>query len=659
MVGTAAVLAAAVLAAESAGAQRAATVPAAVAAVPGAVPLWPAAAPGAVGDSAVDRPTVTPFLAPADRATGAAMLVFPGGGYDHLAVDKEGVQVARWLNALGVSAFVVQYRLGPRYRHPAMEQDALRAVRLVRARAAEWGVDARRVGVVGFSAGGHLAATAATRWRAGDARSADAVERQTARPDAMLLAYPVVTLADPLAHRRSRANLLGDRPDPALVRALSLETQVRASTPPAFVVASSDDASVPVGNALLLYQALRQAGVPAELHVYERGRHGFGLAASDPVLSGWTTQAAAWLRARGFAAPDAGVAPTVTDTTAPAAVVDARHAGQEGATVAGARTYRTLNAALADAPGANDRPWLIRVRPGRYREKISVDKPNVWIVGAGRDSTVLTWDDAAGTPRRGGGTLGTRDSWTMRVINSDVRLARLTVENAFDYPGNARKPDTDPTKIAGTQGVALSLTERADRTVLDDVRLSGHQDTFFAQAGRTYVRGGEVRGNVDFIFGAGRVVFDSVDVISLDRGDPRNNGIVVAPSTDLAQPYGFLFVRSRLRKERPAMAAGSVMLGRPWHPSADPRAVGSAVFVDTWMDDHVTAQGWDRMSSTHAATGQRLWFEPSAARFFEVGSTGPGAIASPTRRVLGEGDARTYTVPLVLDGWMPAVGGAR
>jgi pectinesterase len=151
------------------------------------------------------------------------------------------------------------------------------------------------------------------------------------------------------------------------------------------------------------------------------------------------------------------------------------------------------------------------------------------------------------------------------------------------------------------------------------------------------------------------VVFDSCDVVSLDRGDPANNGIVAAPSTDVAQPYGFLFVRSRLLKERPAMAAGSVMLGRPWHPSADPRAVGSAVFVDTWMDDHVAPQGWDRMSSTHAGTGERIWFEPSAARFFEVGSTGPGAVRSPTRRVLGPGDARTYTVPLVLDGWTPTV----
>jgi pectinesterase len=338
---------------------------------------------------------------------------------------------------------------------------------------------------------------------------------------------------------------------------------------------------------------------------------------------------------------------------APAAAVDARHAGPDGAAVAGVPTYRTVNAALAAAPGSNDRPWVVRVRAGRYREKVSVDKPFVWLVGDGRDRTVVTWDDAAGKPARGGGTLGTRESWTVRVTVADVRLSHLTVENAFDFDANERKPDADPTKLRGTQGVALALTERSDRAVLDAVRLYGHQDTFFAQAGRAYVRGSEVAGNVDFIFGAGRVVFDSCDVVSLDRGRPADNGIIAAPSTDVAQGYGFLFVRSRLRKERPAMAARSVMLGRPWHPSADPRAVGSAVFVDTWMDDHVAPQGWDRMSSSHAPGGPRVWFEPSAARFFEYRSTGPGAVASPTRRVLGEGDARTYTPALVLDGWTP------
>lgn len=271
-------------------------------AAPAAIALWAGRAPGAVGDSSVDRPTITPYLAPADRATGAAMVVFPGGGYQHLAVDKEGVQTARWLNSVGVSAFVVQYRLGPRYRHPAMEQDALRAVRLVRARAAEWRVDPARIGVVGFSAGGHMAGTVGTRWTAGDAASADPIDRASARPDLMVLVYPVVTMETPLTHAGSRRNLLGEQPDTALVRQLSLETQVRGDTPPTFLVASTDDRAVPVENSLQLYGALRRARVPVELHVYESGPHGFGPAPADPVLATWTELCAAWLRRHGFAA---------------------------------------------------------------------------------------------------------------------------------------------------------------------------------------------------------------------------------------------------------------------------------------------------------------------------------------------------------------------
>ncbi len=274
------------------------------------VPLWPAGAPGALGSAAEDRPSVTPYLPDAGRATGAAMLVFPGGGYQHLALDHEGAQIARWLNSLGVAAFVVRYRLGPRYHHPAMEQDALRAVRLVRARAAEWRVDARRVGVIGFSAGGHMAATAATRFGSAPAAASDAVDRESARPDVAVLAYPVVTMADPLAHKGSRTNLLGDAPNPELVRALSLETQVTRDTPPTFLVATTDDAVVPVENSLLFYRALHAAGVPVELHVFESGHHGFGLAPGDAVLSGWVPQCAAWLGRHGFlraaAAPAAG-----------------------------------------------------------------------------------------------------------------------------------------------------------------------------------------------------------------------------------------------------------------------------------------------------------------------------------------------------------------
>jgi acetyl esterase/lipase len=227
-------------------------------------------------------------------------VIFPGGGYQHLATDHEGMQVARWLNAAGVTAFVVQYRLGPRYHHPAMLHDAQRAVRLVRARADEWGIDSRRIGVVGFSAGGHMASTAGTHFDAGDPAAPDLVERASSRPDFMVLLYPVITMAEPFAHRGSRRNLLGERPTADLVRSMSNETRVSRATPPTFIVTSTDDRTVPVENSLRFYEALKADSVPVELHVFETGRHGFGLAAVDPVLSVWPRLCEAWMRRRGL-----------------------------------------------------------------------------------------------------------------------------------------------------------------------------------------------------------------------------------------------------------------------------------------------------------------------------------------------------------------------
>jgi acetyl esterase/lipase len=264
------------------------------------IPLWPSGAPGALGSSPDDQPAITPFVAPKAGATGAAMLVFPGGGYEHLAWEKEGTNVARWLNTLGVSAFVVRYRLGPHYHNPTMLGDARRAVRVVRARAHEWGIDSSRIGVMGFSAGGHMASTAATQWTAGDPASADAVERTSSRPDLAVLVYPVITMTAEYAHPGSRRNLIGEQPDDQLVRATSNELRVTHETPPTFIVATSDDATVPVQNSLMFYDALRAAGVPAELHLLETGRHGFGLAQGEPALATWVSACEAWLRRRGW-----------------------------------------------------------------------------------------------------------------------------------------------------------------------------------------------------------------------------------------------------------------------------------------------------------------------------------------------------------------------
>lgn len=267
---------------------------------PAELPLWSAGAPGALGTAPEDQPTITPFLPPADKATGAAVVIFPGGGYQHLATEKEGVVPARWLNGLGVAAFVVRYRLGPRYQHPVMLQDAARAVRTVRARAAVWHVDPSRIGVLGFSAGGHMASTIGTHFDAGDSSSADSIDRVSSRPDLMILLYPVITMSEPYTHHGSRTNLLGATPSPDLVHLMSNETQVTSQTPPAFIVATSDDATVPVENSVMMYQALHAAKVPVELHVFEHGPHGFGLAPGDPVLSSWTTLCERWLRRHGW-----------------------------------------------------------------------------------------------------------------------------------------------------------------------------------------------------------------------------------------------------------------------------------------------------------------------------------------------------------------------
>ena len=334
------------------------------------------------------------------------------------------------------------------------------------------------------------------------------------------------------------------------------------------------------------------------------------------------------------------------------AVVDARHTGAEGARVAGTPTYRTIGAALGAAPGDGHAAFVIFVRDGRYREKLSIQKPNIHLIGESRDGTVLTYDVAAGHISPGGWPYGTRGSWTLHVAAPGFRLERMTVENAFDFMGNAAKPDSDSTKLRGTQAVAVMLDEGSDRAVFRDCRLSGHQDTLFPNAGRSYFQRCEILGSVDFIFGAGRAVFDDCDIVSRDRGSVRNNGYITAPSTRISQPYGFVFVRSRLRKETPGMAPNSVTLGRPWHPSGRPDAIGSAVFIDTWMDDHVGATGWSPMNSTDAA-GRVVEHQPQDARFFEYGSSGPGAVASPSRRVLTPEQAAEYTIARVLGGWDP------
>ena len=272
---------------------------------PSPIILWPNGAPGALGKLDKDIPTLTPFFPRPDKATGAAMVICPGGAYFGLA-NHEGEHYARFLNEQGIAGFVLKYRLGSAgYRHPAMLQDAARAVRIVRASANEWKLDPKRVGIMGSSAGGHLASTLLTHFDSGKADATDPVDRESCRPDVGILCYPVITMRDtPFAHAGSRKNLLGESPAPELLNELSNELHVTKDTPPCFIWHTEEDKGVLVENSLLFAQALRKAGVPFDLHVYEKGPHGLGLGTRDynpAKWLPWTKDCIYWLQAHNFA----------------------------------------------------------------------------------------------------------------------------------------------------------------------------------------------------------------------------------------------------------------------------------------------------------------------------------------------------------------------
>ena len=272
--------------------------------VPGAektVLLWFTGAPGALGEEDTDKPSLTIFI-PAVNPTKTGVVIAPGGSYQHLSMEKEGFAVARWLNERGVAAFVLKYRLGPQYHHPTELGDAQRAIRMVRANAGAYGVAEGHIGMWGFSAGGHLAATAGTHFDTGRIDTTDDVEKKSSRPDFLILAYPVITLLEPSAHNGSRKYLLGENPDPALIQSLSAETQVTSQTPPTFLFSTTDDKTVPIANSVMFYEALVKAGVPAELHIFQLGAHGAGLAPANPQLNVWPDLVIKWMRERGYAA---------------------------------------------------------------------------------------------------------------------------------------------------------------------------------------------------------------------------------------------------------------------------------------------------------------------------------------------------------------------
>ncbi|MBN2091512.1 alpha/beta hydrolase [candidate division KSB1 bacterium] len=268
------------------------------------IPLWPNGAPTNPGETVDAIPTLTLYIAPVDKATDTAILICPGGGYQHLAIDHEGHQIAQWLNSLGISAFILKYRIGTwegkKNNHPIPLLDAQRGIRTLRARANEWKINPERIGILGFSAGGHLASTVGTHFDSGKPDSPDKIEHVSSHPNFMILIYPVISFKTKYVHRGSRKVLLGENADMTLVENLSNETQVTSMTPPTFLIHTSEDTSVPAENSILFYLALHEAHVPVEMHIYGRGKHGFGLAPNDPVLSTWPDHCKRWLQVQGF-----------------------------------------------------------------------------------------------------------------------------------------------------------------------------------------------------------------------------------------------------------------------------------------------------------------------------------------------------------------------
>ncbi len=264
------------------------------------LPLWPNGAPGALGREDADIPTITVYLPRDISANMTAVIVCPGGGYEHLSMNQEGRQVASYLNSLGMASVVLKYRLGPKYHHPIELGDAQRAIRTLRARAAEYSIGPDRIGIMGFSAGGHLAVSASTHFDDGNPAAPDPLDRPSSRPDFAVLGYPVVSMSAPWTHQGSKRALLGENPDPELARSLSGENAVTDKTPLTFIFQTNADTTVPAENAVQYFLALRKAHVKAEMHVFENGPHGVGLDLNDPALSEWPRLLTNWFRVNGL-----------------------------------------------------------------------------------------------------------------------------------------------------------------------------------------------------------------------------------------------------------------------------------------------------------------------------------------------------------------------
>ncbi|KRD75984.1 pectinesterase family protein [Lysobacter sp. Root983] len=339
---------------------------------------------------------------------------------------------------------------------------------------------------------------------------------------------------------------------------------------------------------------------------------------------------------------------------------DARVSRAPGAD-AGVPVYPSVGAAVAAAPAHGRRPFRIRIDRGLWREKLVIDKPNIHLIGEDRAGCVLSYDAAAGMARPDGEPWGTWGCASVIVCAPDFRAERLSIRNDFDYVGNLNAPKFEPIGPNGAQAVALMLDAGAERSVLHEVDLHGHQDTLFVDAGRSLFRRCRIAGSVDFVFGGGNAWFEDCVLHSRFRPGKERQGYVAVPCTPSAQAYGLSFLRCRLSRDA-EVADASVALGRAWRPGrnfpdgkyGDPDAVGAAVYLSCWMDAHVDPRGWDAMGYT-ARDGARTMLAPEAARLYEYDSRGPGAARSPGRRQLDRTALARHRRELVLAGWEPSL----
>lgn len=330
-------------------------------------------------------------------------------------------------------------------------------------------------------------------------------------------------------------------------------------------------------------------------------------------------------------------------------------------------TFSSVQAAIEAAPSTATKPYRIYIAAGDYFEKIIIAKPHIQLIGADKNSTRIFYNAYAGQQATDAGATkgqiwGTPGSATLIIRAANVQLHQLTIENTFDFLANDALASDDPKRVANTQAVALHLDNGSDQFLARDVRLLGYQDTLYVNSGRSWFDQSLIAGNVDFIFGKGNALFTQSEIKTLGRGKPSEpHAYLVAPSTQITSEYGLTFIDCRLTRDA-SVPDNSTPLGRPWHPTtqfadgryADPNAIGKAVFINSWMDSHITQDGWYFMSGT-AKDGTKILFLPEDSRFFEFNSSGPGAAINDKRRQLIEAEIKNYTREKILGDWQPSL----